>query len=76
MERYDYYEVIKDDLKTFIEDNYNLEDFEDMEEAYDGNDGSYFFQNGAESCDVMIRCHLLSQALQEVLDEILQEREG
>lgn len=121
MERYDYYEVIKDDLKTFIEDNYNLEDFEDMDEAYQeiydnawvsdsvtGNaSGSYFcntwkaeesichnldllgeafesfceggadvLKNGAEACDVTIRCYLLGQVLNEVLDELMEEREG
>lgn len=121
MERYDYYEVIKDDLKTFIEDNYNLNDFEDSEEAYEeiyekawvsdsvtGNaSGSYFcnswhaeeaichnldllgeafeafcedgadvLKNGAEFCDVTIRCYLLSQVLSEVLDELMEEREG
>ena len=121
MERYDYLETIKDDLKTFIEDNYDLNDFEDIEEAYEkiydkawvsdsvtGNaSGSYFcntwkaeeaicrnldllgeafeafcedgadvLKNGAESCDVTIRCYLLGQALQEVLDEMTEEREG
>lgn len=119
MERYDYFEEIKSDLETFIKENYDLNDFEDideayekiyddafisdsvtgnasgsyfcntwkaeeaichnfdlLEEAYDGNDGAYFFQNGAESCDVIIRCYLLNQVLQEVLDEMFQEREG
>ena len=121
MERYDYYETIKSDLETFIEKNYNLNDFKDIGEAYEkiyddafisdsvtGNaSGSYFcntwkaeeaichnldllgeafeafcedgadvLKNGAESCDVTIRCYLLGQALQEVLDEMLQEREG
>ena len=35
MERYDYYETIKSDLETFIEDNYDLNNFEDIEEAYE-----------------------------------------
>nr|DAS02380.1 MAG TPA: hypothetical protein [Bacteriophage sp.] len=39
-------------------------------------DGADVLKNGAESCDVTIRCYLLSQALQEVLDEMFQEREG
>ena len=121
MERYDYYETIKSDLETFIEENYNLNDFEDIDEAYEkiyddafisdsvtGNaSGSYFcntwkaeeaichnldllgeafeafcedgadvLKNGAESCDVTIRCHLLSQVLTELLDEMTEEKEG
>lgn len=119
MERYDYLEVMENDLRTFIEGNYDLNDFEDieeayekiydeawvsdsvtgnasgsyfcntwkaeealchnfdlLEEAYDGNDGAYFFQNGAESCDVMIRCYLLNRVLTELLNEIMGEREG
>ena len=108
MKRYNYLEVIKDDLKTFIKDNYDLNDFKDIEETYEkiyddawvsdsvtGNaSGSYFcntwkaeeafchnldllsktfeafceddadvLKNGAESCDITIRCYLLSQAL-------------
>lgn len=35
MEKYNYYEEVESDLKTFIEDNYDLNDFEDMEEAYE-----------------------------------------
>lgn len=120
MERYDYYEVIKDDLKTFISDNYNLEDFKDTDDAYQeiydnafisdsvtGNgSGSYFcntwkseeaichnldllgealqefgddaslLQRGAEACDVTIRCYLVGQLLSEVLDKMMEEREG
>ena len=41
MGRYDYYEVIKDDLKTFIKENYDL-----------------------------------NQVLPELLDEMMEEREG
>ena len=120
MERYDYYEVIEDDLKTFIGENYNLEDFKDTGEAYQeiynnafvsdsvtGNaNGSYFcntweakesichnldllsealqefgddaslLQRGAEACDVTIRCYLLGRVLSDVLDEMIEEREG
>ena len=119
MERYNYYEVVKNDLIKLIKENYNLNDFQSkkdaykaiynkalnsdgvtgrlsesyfcstwdaeealchnfdlLEEAYDANDGTYFFQNGAESCDVMIRCYLLNQVLDEVLDEMMEEREG
>lgn len=35
MERYDYFEEIKSDLETYIKDNYDLNDFEDIEEAYE-----------------------------------------
>lgn len=117
MERYNYYEIVKNDLIKLIKENYNLNDFQNkkdaykaiyskalnsdgvtgrlsesyfcntwdaeealchnfdlLEEAYDANDGTYFFQNGAESCDVMIRCYLLDQVLNEVLDEMMEER--
>lgn len=33
-------------------------------------------ENGAEWCDVTIRCYLLDQAIAEVLDDILNEREN
>lgn len=39
-----------------------------------GYDLSYL-KNGAESCDVIIRCYLLGQAISEVLDEIEIENE-
>lgn len=32
-----------------------------------------FLKNGAESCDVTIRCYLLAQAISEVLDEVETE---
>jgi hypothetical protein len=38
------------------------------------NDLSYL-KKGAESCDVIIRCYLLGQAISEVLDEIEVENE-
>lgn len=38
------------------------------------NDLSYL-KNGAEACDVTIRCYLLGQAISEVLDEIEIENE-
>ena len=34
-----------------------------------GSDISYL-ENGAEACDVTIRCYLLGQALNETLDEL------
>lgn len=39
-----------------------------------GYDLSYL-KKGAESCDVIIRCYLLGQAISEVLDEIEIEKE-
>lgn len=39
-----------------------------------GYDLSYL-EKGAESCDVIIRCYLLGQAISEVLDEIEIENE-
>lgn len=39
-----------------------------------GYDFSYL-ENGAEACDVTIRCYLLGQAISEVLDEVEEEME-
>lgn len=36
-----------------------------------GCDSSYIMENGAEACDVTIRCYLLYGAISEVLDEYL-----
>lgn len=36
-----------------------------------GRDSSYIMENGAEACDVTIRCYLLYGAISEVLDEYL-----
>lgn len=35
-----------------------------------GCDVNYLTENGAEACDVTIRCYLLGQAISEVLDEL------
>jgi hypothetical protein len=120
MERYNYKEQVKNDLIDFINDNYNLNDFTNINEMYQaiyddafisdsvtGNaSGSYFcnawnaeeaichnldllgeafatfceddadvLKNGAESCDVTIRCYLLAQTLTEVLNEMMKEKE-
>ena len=40
-----------------------------------GSDASYLVENGAEACDVTIRCYLLSQVLSEVLDELEEDDE-
>ncbi len=34
----------------------------------------YMAKNGAEACDVTIRCYLLGQCLSEVLDEIIDNQ--
>lgn len=119
MERYNYYEAVKDDVKQYIEDHdvkvttSNREDLEQslydemfISDSVTGNaSGSYTFNTwqaeenlchnldllkeafsefgepsfdmleSAESCDVTIRCYLLSQCLHEVLDELEEEDE-
>lgn len=118
MEKYDYYEAVKEDLKRFIIDEYDPKTEEDVEDLdwqdiYDsamvddgvtGNaSGSYTFnswnaeenvchnlellgeacdqmccdfdilKDGAETCDVTIRCYVLGQVIDEVLDELKEE---
>lgn len=115
---YDYYEVVKEDIREYIEDNIDFEEYESLEELEEylsdvlwmtdsvtGNaSGSYTFstykamQNlidnldllgeafecfscdvsdvsktlgqGAEACDVTIRCYLLNECIQSVLEEM------
>ena len=117
MEKYNYFEAVKEDVKQYIEDHgvtVTADNKEELQESlYDdmfisdsvtGNaSGSYTFntwqaeenlchnldllgeaceefgsdmdilKNGAEACDVTIRCYLLSQVLAEVLDEMEEE---
>ena len=115
MEKYNYLEAIKEDVREYIENEINLQDCEEREELEEllndelwtvdsvtgnasgsytfstwqaeenlshnldllgealeefGCDASYLVENGAEACDVTIRCYLLGQAIAEVLDEI------
>ena len=114
MEKYDYLEAVKEDVKSYIENEVELSDYSDREElesylsdelftndSVTGNaSGSYTFstwqaeenlchnldllgealqefgsdmdilKDGAEACDVTIRCYLLGQAINEVLDEM------
>ena len=114
MEKYDYLEAVKVDVKNYIENEVELSDYSSREElesylndelftndSVTGNgSGSYFFsaykaeeaichnmdllgeamqefgsdmdilKDGAEACDVTIRCYLLGQAINEVLDEM------
>lgn len=113
--KYNYLENIKADVLDYIKENYEKEDFANLDynELYDemfiadsvtGNgSGSYTFNtwkaeenichnldlaeeaykefgyegikfdDGAEAIDVTIRCYLLGQVLQEVLDELRGE---
>ena len=114
MEKYDYLESVKVDVKNYIENEVELSDYSSREElesylndelftndSVTGNaSGSYTFstwqaeenichnfgllaeamqefgsdmdilKDGAEACDVTIRCYLLGQAINEVLDEM------
>ena len=114
MEKYNYLENVKEDVRNFIEennitvDNDNREEIEEQlnDELWNDDDitgnasGSYFFnsyqaaeaialnwdllaealedfgyeniKNGANCCDVLIRCYILPQAIAEVLDEICE----
>lgn len=133
MERYDYFDAVKEDVKQWINDHddwkadyadesgkwlryYNRDDIEQdlndrlfCEDSVTGNaSGSYTFSTwqaeenlchnldllgealeefgydgssiakqmeSAEGCDVTIRCYLLGQAIEEVLDEMEAELE-
>lgn len=119
MERYDYLEAVKEDVKNYIEENgikVTSENRDELEEQLNddlfcndsvtGNgSGSYTFnrwraaenlchnwdllaeaidefcgdvnilKQGAEACDVTIRCYLLNQAISEVLDELEEDAE-
>ena len=114
MEKYNYLENVKKDVRKFIDEykNYLPDNREEIEEQLNdmlqnddtitGNEtGSYFrdtdraaeaiafnwdllaealedfgyenIKNGANCCDVLIRCYLLPQAIAEVLDEMTCE---
>lgn len=115
--KYDYYENVKADIEEYIKENYEKEEFKDLDydKLYDemwtadsvtGNgSGSYTFstweaeenichnldlaaeaysefgyegikfEDGAEAIDVTIRCYLLGQLLQEVIDDLESEVE-
>jgi len=119
MEKYNYFEAVKEDVKQYIEDHdvkvttSNREELEQslyddmfISDSVTGNaSGSYTFNTwqaeenlchnldllkeacdafgdegtnileSAESCDVTIRCYLLSQCLGEVLDELEEDDE-
>lgn len=48
-----------------------------LEEALDefGSDHGYLLDNGAEACDVTIRCYLLGECIAAALDEIEDDLE-
>ena len=119
MEKYNYFEAVKEDVKQYIEDHdvkvttSNREDLEQslyddmfISDSVTGNaSGSYTFntwqaeenlchnldllkeaceefgstadllKDGAEACDVTIRCYLLPQAISEALDELEEDDE-
>lgn len=121
MEKYNYFEAVKEDVKNVVMNEYNYSEelkydrqaFEDklndelwVNDSVTGNaSGSYTFNawqaeenlchnldllqealnefgcditniaNGAEYCDVTIRCYLLGSAISEVLDELESEIE-
>ena len=118
---YDYYEVVKEDIREYIEDIIDFEEYESLEELEEylndvlwvtdsvtGNaSGSYTFSTykamenlvynldllgeafecfgydsssiremlgqGVEACDVTIRCYLLNECIQSVLEEMEEE---
>lgn len=113
-EKYDYREAVKNDIRTYLEENNIVITSENKEEMLEelnerlwiddsvtGNaSGSYTFstweaeenlchnldllaeaceefgtdmnilKDGAEACDVTIRCYLLSECLNNVLDDV------
>lgn len=119
MEKYNYLEAVKEDVKAYIE-NHDITVTEDnkdelqqslyddlfIEDSVTGNaSGSYYCNawkaeealchnldllkealeefgsdcnilESAESCDVTIRCYLLSSAISEVLDELAEESDS
>lgn len=41
-----------------------------------GCDGSYILENGAEACDVTIRCYLLGECIGEAIEDLEAEEWG
>ena len=120
MEKYNYFEAVKNDVLDYIKENEikvttsnkdelaeQLHDDLWANDSVTGNgSGSYFFntwkaeealchnldllgeaceefgstadllKDGAEACDVTIRCYLLPQAISEALDELEEDDEN
>lgn len=53
---------------------HNMDTLEEAAEQFGCDIGS-LIKEGAEACDVTIRCYLLGQVLQEVLEEMEEEEE-
>lgn len=115
MTHYNYKEAVKDDVKQYIEEEINYQDYESVEELKEhlnntlwaednvtGNgSGTYTFnsweaeeylahnlyllsqamshyginanealEKGAEHCDVIIRCYVLSDAIEDAINEL------
>ena len=59
-------------FNAYRAEEYLCHNWDLLEEACDefGGDVGEEFKRGAETCDVTIRCYLLGQALDEVLDDM------
>lgn len=59
-------------LNTYLAEEYICHNLEILEQACEefGDDLGKVIKNGAEGCDVTIRCYLLGQAIADVLDEM------
>ena len=77
MERYDYYEMVKEDIRNYIKENYEMEEIKDLEfdDLYDdlfiedsvtGNaSGSYTFSTWKAEENLCHNMELLGEALNE-----------
>lgn len=73
--KYDYLEAVTNDAKNAILKSYHdwhFTDRDELEEACNefGQDIGEAVKQGAEYCDVTIRCYLLSQAISAAIDEL------
>lgn len=83
MERYDYHEAVYNDVVNYIRENVNFADYDTLDDLdlldeavheYGGaaDLGEAIIQ-GAETCDVIIRCYLLPGAIAEALEDMEDE---
>ena len=64
-------------FNTWKAEEYIAHNMDLLKQAFDEFGGSYdVLEQGAEACEVTIRCYLLGQVLQEVLDELKEEEEA
>lgn len=74
MERYDYHEAVYNDVVDYIRENINFADYDTIEDLADHlNDNGEAIIQGAETCDVIIRCYLLPSAISEALEDMEDE---